>query len=106
MKKAKEPSLLKKIIMIHAEQAKRRKALRYLSKQSWSIDFLSVLLVKAAKLNSNNVELVITNKDGMSISMKYSEINNQVVEQLDDSILNHLDDDAALQQFIVQNSTR
>ena len=49
IKREKEPSLLRKLIEIHYEQAKRRKALRLLEKQSWSIDFLSMLLVKAGK---------------------------------------------------------
>lgn len=106
MKKSKEPTLLRQIITIHHEQALRRKALRILSKQSWSVDFLAVLLAKAAKLSSDNIQLTITNKDGVQFTMSYQQALKTDMSQLDDSIFNHLDDDAAISRFISENSTR
>lgn len=103
----KEPSLLRQIVSIHFEQAKRRKAIRILEKQSWSIDFLTLIMQKAAKVVGENIELVVTNKDGQSITMRYNrEAGNSVANAIDDSILNHLDDDAAVNKFIAQNSRR
>lgn len=105
-KKSKEPSLLRQIVSIHFEQMKRRKALKLLSQQSWSVDFLSVLLMKAAKLQGNGVQLIITNKDGVSMTLKPDATTAATAATLDDSIFNHLDDDAAINRFIRENSRR
>ena len=104
-KQPKEPSLLSKLIAIYYEQAKRRKALRILTKQTWSLDFLSVLLARAAKMSGNNVIMQITNRDGVTLTITYDKAK-KTVENLDDSIFNHLDDDIAVQHFIQKNSTR
>lgn len=106
MKKSKEPTLLRQIITIHHEQALRRKALRILSQQSWSVDFLAVLLAKAAKLSNENIQIVIENKDGIKYTMTYTESLKTDVRQLDDSIFNHLDDNAAIEKFVREHSTR
>ena len=103
--KLKEPSLFKKLIDIYFEQCKRRKALRYLSKQAWSVDFLAVLLVKAARLGNAGVSLVITNRDGQSMTLRYDDDTINRSNRIDDSILNHLDDAAALDKFIALNRT-
>ena len=104
-KQIKEPSLLRKLIAIYYEQAKRRKALRILTKQSWSFEFLSLMLARAAKMSASNVIMQITNKDGMTITITYDQAKKSV-ENVDDSIFNHLDDDIAVQHFIQKNSTR
>ena len=70
-KREKEPSLLSKIIDIYFEQARRRKALRLLQKQSWSFDFLALLLVKASKLQGRGLSLVITDRSGVSYTLTY-----------------------------------
>ena len=107
MKKQKEPSLLRQIISIHFEQARRRRELRRLQKQSWSFDFLALLLVKASKLQNQNLELVVTNKDGISYKLSTLQAERQdSVRALNDSILDHLDDDMAVNNFIRQNSVR
>lgn len=106
MNKSKEPTLLRQIITIHHEQALRRKAMRLLSKQSWSVDFLAVLLAKAAKLSSDNIKLEITNKDGMTVTLTYQQAKQSDMLQLDDSIFNHLDDNAAIDRFVREHSTR
>ena len=54
IKKDKEPSLFRKIIEIHFEQARRQKVIRQLQKQSWSFDFLALLLVKASQVSGQN----------------------------------------------------
>ena len=107
-KKEKEPSLFSQMIVIHTEQAKRRKALRILTKQSWSVDFLSLLLVKAGKVLGNGVQLEITNRDGMKITLTYQQATNTDISQIDDSndIFNRLDNDAAVEDFIRRNSRR
>lgn len=105
-KKQREPSLLRQIIAIHYEQMKRRKALKLLAKQSWSVDFLSVLLMKAVKLQGNGVQLIVTNKDGVSMTLKPDTTTKETAINLDDSIFNHLDDDMAINKFIRENSRR
>lgn len=107
MKKVREPCLLSKIISIYYEQAKRRKALRRLQKQSWSFDFLSLLLVRASELAGKGLTLEIKDKSGVTVTLTYdSAKRSDANKQLDDSIFNHLDDDLAVQQFISSNSRR
>lgn len=102
-KKDKEPSLLRKLIDIYFEQAKRRKAMRLLEKQSWSFDFLAAVVSKAAKLSGKAMSISVTNKDGTTLTIAGSPDNET---QFEDSIFDHLDDDTALQHFIAKNSTR
>lgn len=99
-KKEKEPSLIRKLINIHYEQAKRRRALRILAKQTWSIDFLSELLIRAAKLLDDNIQLSIMNKDGTKLTLTHSQAikSDRLLDDTD--IFNHLDDDAAVDDFI------
>jgi hypothetical protein len=104
-KQHKEPSLFRKLIAIYYEQAMRRKALRILVKQTWSLEFLSLMLAKAAKLSANNVIMQITNKDGVTLTITYDKAKANI-EKIDDTIFNHLDDDIAVQDFIRKNSTR
>lgn len=103
VKKDKEPSLLRKLIDIYFEQAKRRKAMRLLERQSWSFDFLAAVVSKAAKLSGKAMSISITNKDGTTLTIAGSP-DREV--QYDDSIFNHLDDDIAIRHFIAKNSTR
>lgn len=102
--KSKEPSLFKKLITIYYEQAKRRKALRLLSKQNWSVEFLTALIAKAAKQADKAITMTITNSAGVSLTI--TSTNASVNESIDDSIFNHLDDNAAIQDFIARNSRR
>lgn len=107
IKKEKEPSLLRKIILIHYEQNRRRKVIRQLQKQSWSFDFLALLLVKASKIANKGLSLTITDREGVSYTLSYDRAKDSpTVAQLDDSIFNHLDDDAAVADYIAKNSRR
>ena len=103
----KEPPLLRKIIEIHFEQVKRQRVIRQLQKQSWSFDFLALLLVKASKISGQNLSLTITDKNGVSYTITYDKAKEaDSVRQLGDTIFNHLDDDAAVADFIAKNSRR
>lgn len=103
----KEPGLLRKLITIYFEQAKRRKALRCLQKQEWSFDFLALLLVKASQIANQNLSLTITDKVGVSYTLTYDKAKgNATVNDFDDSIFNHLDNDTAINDFIQKHSRR
>ena len=104
VKVAKEPSLLRQIISVYYEQAKRRKALRLLEKQNWSMDFLAGVLIKAAK-NNERLSLVIEDPVGRKITLTTKEAAARF-ENIDDSIFNHLDDEIAIQRFVREHNTR
>lgn len=109
IKKHKEPSLLRKIIDIHHEQALRRKALRTLEKQSWSFDFLSLLLVKAGQMLGDGVTLQITDKNGVKLQLTYDQAKantDKNVLNVADDIFSKLDDDAAVEDFILRHNVR
>lgn len=105
-KQPKEPSLIRKIIDIQYEQARRRKALRVLQKQCWSVDFLSTLLLKSAKMLGSSLELTVIspNGEGLKITAKDLQLDDGRVDDTD--IFNHLDDEAAVNAFIREHSTR
>lgn len=107
----KEPSLLRKLIEIHYEQAQRRKALRLLEKQSWSLDFLSAMLIKAGKSLGDGISLQITDKNGVKMQLTYDKAvenmnSNNVLSMNNDDIFNRLDDDAAVEDFIIRHNVR
>ena len=105
MKKNKEPGLLKQIIAIKFEQAKRRKALRILNKQEWSVEFMEYLCEHAAKVLNRDVEIEIESPMGHKLRVK-SVANHAVNLMSDDDIFNKLDDDAAVAQFIREHGRR
>lgn len=100
-----EVSILKQLIAIHYEQAKKRKALRILEKQSWSVDFLTMLLTKAAKAANVPLTLVVENTGGQKFTLTVDG-SKQDASDDDDDIFNHLDNEAAVQSFITQHSRR
>lgn len=103
----KEASLLRKIIDICFEWSRHKRALRLLQKQSWSFDFLALLLVKASKLAGQGLSLTIKNRDGISYVLTYDQAKvADSVKQYDDSIFNHLDDEVAISSFIRANARR
>ena len=107
IKPVKEPSLFIKLINIYFEQARRRKALRTLQRQSWSFDFLALLLVKASKMAGKGLSLIITDREGKSYTLTYDNAQNaDAIQALDDSIFDHLDDEAAVSSFITKHSVR
>lgn len=106
MKKDKEPSLFRQIIAIHYEQARRRKALRLLEKQHWSVDFLSTLLLKSAKMLGTSLQLTIVSPDDVKLVITAKDLKTDDGRIDDTDIFNHLDDASAVNDFIAKHSTR
>lgn len=102
--KVKQPSLLRQFIAIHYEQAMRHKALRLLSKQMWSVEFLEYIVEKAAKTNGRQVHILIEDKDNRKLTISSTGIVNPL--DYDDSIFNQLDNDKAVNDFIARHSRR
>lgn len=92
----KPESFLKQAWELHIEKVKTRKALRLLSKQEWSIEFLTALLIRAANLSNRPYEMTIQNGNS-SIVIKSASAQSAY---RDDSIFNHLDDELRVRQFI------
>lgn len=102
-----EPSLLRQIVAIHFEQCKRRKAMRILMKQEWSVDFLTLLLIKGAKLSNQVMQLVVTSPSGITLTMTTLDaVRNQSKYDDDQDIFNKLDDSAAIDAYIRDHSVR
>lgn len=97
--------ILKDVVRIRAEQAKRRKALRILNKQEWSVEFMEYLCEHAAKVLNKDVEMEIESPAGHKLRIK-SIANHASSMMADDDIFNHLDDEAAVDRFIRENSRR
>ena len=101
----KEPSLLRKVIEIHWEQAKRRKALRQLAKTEWTWEFLESVITHAAILLKKDIEVEVTSPQGHKL--KISSVKNRNTGlNTDSDIFNHLDDEAAVQRFIADHAPR
>ena len=109
IKTKKEPTLLRKLIDIHHEQAMRHKAIRLLEKQSWSLDFLSLMLVKAGRVLGDGIDLEIIDKNGVHLKLTYNKAVENVQHSpvdMSEDIFNKLDDDAAVEDFILRHNVR
>ena len=105
MKKDREPSLLRQIITIHYEQALRRRAIRQLSKVDWSLEFLTEVIRHSAEVMKKDIVIELETKAGHKMTL--SSVKNRSNDlNADDDIFNHLDDEAAVQRFIRENSVR
>ena len=102
-KKFKEPSVLRKMVEVLYEDVKRRRALRLLEKQSWSLDFLSMALVRAGRHLDEGLVMVITDRNGVRMELRYEDVKDRVDE---DNVFMHLDDDSFVERFIAANSRR
>lgn len=102
----KEPGLLRQIIAIHYEQAKRRKALRILAKQVWSVEFFEYLIKKTAKTLHQDIQIEFESPAGHKMRMTAVYGGEESPLSADNDIFNHLDDEAAINNFIRANSTR
>lgn len=105
MRKEKEPGLLRQVIAIRYEQAKRRKALRLLNKQEWSVEFMEYLVAHAAKDMNKRIEIEIESPAGHKLRIKSVDADYNSISA-DNDIFNHLDDQAAVDRFIRENSKR
>lgn len=103
--KNKEPGLLRQIIAIHYEQAKRRKALRELAKAEWTWEFLESIVTHAADMQKKDIEVAIERKNGDKIIISSVKNRNTNLKE-DFDIFNHLDDQAAVDRFIRENARR
>lgn len=99
----KEPSVLMKVVEVLYEDAKRRKALRLLERQAWSLDFLSMALVKAGRHLDEGLVMVITDRNGVRMELRYEDVKDRVTE---DNVFMHLDDDSFVERFIAANARR
>lgn len=106
MKKSKfrDKSLFQKIVDIHHEEAMKKKAMRTLAKQEWSIEFLCWLCAKAARLTGSPVEITIESSAGQKASIKSQDLAKDLAYE--DNILDKLDDTAAVEAYIAKHSTR
>ena len=103
--KNKEPGLLRQIIAIHYEQAKRRKALRTLAKTEWTWEFLESVITHAADASKRDIEITIERNNGDKIVISSVKNRNTNLHE-DYDIFNHLDDQAAVDRFIRENARR
>lgn len=90
--------IISEVWSVWVEQCKTRKALRILNKQEWSLEFLTTLIITAARKSGKEYEMTIVSPNGAHIVI--STINKEPKKQIDDSIFNHLDDDIKVRQFI------
>ena len=104
-KPKKEPSILRKVIEAYWERGQERKAERNLAKLTWSLDFLAEALARASRLSDEGITMKITSRDGAVITL-YAKGGRLESEAPAESILDHLDDDIAVQDFIRRNSVR
>lgn len=103
--KNKEPGLLRQIITIHYEQAKRRKALRTLAKAEWTWEFLESVVTHAADMQKKDIEITIECKNGNKINISSVKSRNTSLKE-DYDIFNHLDDQAAVDRFIREHAKK
>jgi hypothetical protein len=89
---------LKQAWDILIERNKVHKALRLLSKQEWSIEFLTALVIRAARISKQSIEMEIVSSIGQRIIIRSTDPAPQSLA--DDSIFNHLDDEVKLQAFM------
>lgn len=89
--------LLKALVEAYIEHWRTRKALRLLTKQEWSVDFLTVLLVRAARLTKSHLQMRITNG---TQALEISTVEKAADIEKDDNIFDHLDDDIRVNAFI------
>ena len=103
--KNKEPGLLRQIIAIHYEQAKRRRALRTLARTEWTGEFLESVVTHAADMQKKDIEITIECKNGNKISISSVKSRNTSLKE-DFDIFNHLDDQAAVDRFIREHAKK
>lgn len=103
-KQKKDKSLLRKFIEVAWEQGQRRKALRILSQQEWSVEFLIYLLVRASQLQQRGLELIVQKADGTTLRLSSSNPGD-VMDKYgnDDNILDHLDEPEVVDAYIRRN---
>lgn len=106
-RRKREPGVVRKMIAVLYEDAKRKRALRLLERQAWGLEFISMALVKACQHVGEGLVLTIVNKDGGKIMLDYDAARRtEGAGEMDSSIFMRLDDDLAVERFIRENSRR
>jgi len=90
---------LKDLWEVMVERNRVHKALRLLSKQEWSIEFLTALLVRAANITNQPLEIVIVGPNGTQYIVRTADQHIPTALR-DDDIFNHLDDDAKIRAYM------
>lgn len=90
--------LFKQLVSIQYEAAQTRKALRILAKQTWSVEFLTTLLQRAANHLRSPLEMTVGNGQQW---IKVNVTPGKGFEE-QDSIFNHLDNEVRIKQFMEQ----
>jgi hypothetical protein len=88
----------KQLWELWVERCKTRKALRELSKQTWSIEFLTTLLVAAAKRTHQQYSMTITSPQGANVTVTTLDMPGQTTQDVD--IFDFIDDDVKVKQFM------
>jgi hypothetical protein len=89
---------LKEFWAVWVERNKIHKALRMLSKQEWSVEFLTALVIRAARISRQSMELEIVSPMGQRIIIRSTDTPPSALP--DDNIFNHLDDEVKMQEFM------
>jgi hypothetical protein len=89
---------IKELWALQIERSKVHKAMRLLSKQEWSVEFLTALLVRASKLQRQQLEMELVSANGHKIIIRSTDGSPQTLP--DEDIFNHLDDDVKIRSFI------
>jgi len=72
---------IKDLWTVEVERAKARRAMRMLTRQSWSLEFMIYLLNKSVELSRKNGHMVLRNKDGQEIVLYAGMPGEQNVHQ-------------------------
>ena len=92
---------MRKVIQVYWERALERKAERTLARQVWSIDYLAKALDMAASMGKRGLSLTIEDRDGRRLT-----IESRDAVEAGPGILDRLDDDFSVQEFIRKHSVR
>lgn len=92
---------IKDLWLTFIERQKVHKAMRILSTQEWSLEFLTALLVRAANIAGKPLEMQIVSPNGVRYIVRSQ--GAEVPQALqDDDIFNHLDDENRIKAFMEQ----
>lgn len=100
MAKIKKRTVFTDLWDLWIERTKTKKALRILVQQEWSVEFLTAMLYRAARLYQQPLEMTIESKNGTKLIVRTTDVNATPFK--DDDIFNNLDDELKVQQFIDQ----
>jgi hypothetical protein len=93
-------SFVKELWLLWKERQLTRRALRILNEQEWSVEFLTSLLVRAAAIRKQPLEMTIMGPRGTAIKVNTLDDTGQAIA--DDDIFNHLDDELKIKQYMDQ----